>query len=204
MNEVSIIGCGETASQWDGKGISIGVNDCWRFGKPTDYLVVVNTKKQFNQDRLDWILRSQPSILFTHSSEWLEHFPEVTFLDSDDRVLEQRHKSNPNVNFIRFRPWRRAMNHHRNPKGNPDNAVNPNCVYFSNTSPFVAISLAAYMGAKLIKLYGVDFNNHSVYHPGNGNEFTHEIEAYKHLFGQLRNRGITITTTKESYLNYIL
>lgn len=175
MDEVSIIGCGETASQWDGKGFSIGVNDCWRFGKPTDYLVVVNTKKQFTEERLNWIIRSQPERLYTHSEDYRHDFPESIFFKLKEDC---------------FQKWRGKLI--------------DSTVQFSKTSPFVAISLAYSIGAKTINLYGVDFNNHKTYNPSNTSDFLHEINNYKSLFQQLKAKGITINCTKESYLNNVL
>jgi len=38
----NIIALGPTGRQWDGNGYSIGVNDVWRYGKPTDAILCVN------------------------------------------------------------------------------------------------------------------------------------------------------------------
>lgn len=74
---INIIACGETGSLWDGEGYSIGVNDCWKFGKPTNGLVVVNSPGKFNRDRLDVIIRSTPETFYTHLKGWKLHFPNM-------------------------------------------------------------------------------------------------------------------------------
>lgn len=175
MSSISIIGCGPTAPQWDGTGLSIGVNDCWRFGKPTDHLVCVNTKKQFTDERLSWILNSQPTGFYTHYEEYREHFPKEVFVKLQENE---------------FQKWRGRLQE--------------GILQFSKTSPFVAISLAHKMGATEINIYGVDFVDHKVYNPTNEVELKAEIRNYKDLFDQLKAKGIKITTTKESYLNHIL
>ena len=132
-NSISIIGCGETASQWDGRGMSIGVNDCWRFGKATNILIVVNSKKQFDDERLKYIVNAAPEHFYTHLKEWRYEFSEKCFKLLDD--------SN-------FAKWRGKLTYK---------------IQHSKTSPFVAISLAYQLGYKEIKIYGADFNTHKVY-----------------------------------------
>lgn len=72
MKLINIIGCGESAANWDGKGESIGVNDCWKYGNPTDYLVLVNGIRKFPPQRLATIINSLPKRVITHLAEWRE------------------------------------------------------------------------------------------------------------------------------------
>lgn len=54
-----VIGCGQTATNWEGSGYSIGVNDSWKFGIITDRLIVVNSLTKW-PDRRKTVLNSTP------------------------------------------------------------------------------------------------------------------------------------------------
>lgn len=71
---IHIIGCGETASLWDGKGYSLGINDCWKFGHKTNALVISNRPGKFPQDRLETIRRSRPERFFSPLNSWKHYF----------------------------------------------------------------------------------------------------------------------------------
>lgn len=64
-------------------------------------------------------------------------------------------------------------------------------LYHSKTSPFAAISLAAYQGYSDIIIWGVDFVNHKVYKPGNGH-YMQEYDAYKSFVDQLSKVNINV------------
>jgi hypothetical protein len=66
----NIIGCGPTAKHWNLEGFSIGVNDCFRF-HPTDYLIVVNTFKEYQRTKI--VQESRPKHLFSYLSFWASH-----------------------------------------------------------------------------------------------------------------------------------
>lgn len=69
----SVIGCGQTATNWDGSGYSIGVNDVWRFGLITDRLIVVNSLTKW-PDRRSIVLRSTPKDgLYSQISSFSHH-----------------------------------------------------------------------------------------------------------------------------------
>lgn len=74
MSVIHIIGCGPSAKSWDGKGLSIGVNDCWRW-RPTTYLIVLNPFSSVNDFRRQQIIwKSDPKYLFSQSkSAWGKH-----------------------------------------------------------------------------------------------------------------------------------
>lgn len=59
---------------WDGKGFSIGVNDCWRFGKPTSAIVCVNVFKA-QPERQKIVEQSRPKEGFYSSNTrmWISH-----------------------------------------------------------------------------------------------------------------------------------
>ncbi len=75
----NIIACGPTGELWNGTGYSIGVNDCWRFGKPTDALVVVDNFRK-EPDRYRIIQDSRPKEFFSQLSWWRDHqnYKEIT------------------------------------------------------------------------------------------------------------------------------
>jgi len=77
---ISIIGCGPSAEGWHNTpcDLSIGVNDCARFGKETDWLVVINRK--FPPDREAIIKASKPQKFFTTISYWQQQFPKAETL----------------------------------------------------------------------------------------------------------------------------
>ena len=77
---VNIIGCGSTGANWDGTGNSIGVNDCWKFGKPTGSLLVLNRKDTFTQERIDVISKSTPTLFYCNLEEWRKPFKDMRLI----------------------------------------------------------------------------------------------------------------------------
>lgn len=71
----SVIGCGSSAQNWKPEGLSIGVNDCWKFGNPTDYLLVCNRPDQFTKERYETIVQSIPKVFLTYKNCWSAEFP---------------------------------------------------------------------------------------------------------------------------------
>lgn len=74
MSRITVLGCGETGSQWDGHGPCIGVNDCEKFGKRVDYLLILNSRGKFSPARLQTIESSRPKLCFSHLNRWGEVF----------------------------------------------------------------------------------------------------------------------------------
>jgi len=74
------VACGKTAEGWHNTpcDLSIGVNDCARFGKETDWLVVINRK--FPPDREAIIKASKPKRFFTTIQYWQQQFPKAETL----------------------------------------------------------------------------------------------------------------------------
>jgi len=70
----SIIALGDTGTLWDGSGFSIGVNDAWKFGKPTDALLCVNVFME-NPARQKIVADSRPKAGFYSSNTrmWVNH-----------------------------------------------------------------------------------------------------------------------------------
>jgi hypothetical protein len=79
MNQVHIIGCGESAKNWDGIGFSIGVNDCFRYHK-TNYLLIINAPNKFTPERMQVIRNSEPDKVFCHTMLWKQYFPNMEYI----------------------------------------------------------------------------------------------------------------------------
>jgi hypothetical protein len=73
---VAIIGAGASAEGWGKQkfDLSIGVNDCYKFGYHPDQLVLINFERKFIPSRLKVILATRPQKLWTHTSTWIKHF----------------------------------------------------------------------------------------------------------------------------------
>ncbi len=67
---ISVISCGPSGALWNGVGPSIGVNDCEKFGKPVDALVVVNGI--FEPERMT-IIQRHNGILYSSLQFWSNH-----------------------------------------------------------------------------------------------------------------------------------
>lgn len=74
MSLFTVIGCGESARNWVRNGVVIGSNDCEKFGKPVDYLVLANAPNKF-KDRLRTIKESKAKVLVTSKTAWNKVFP---------------------------------------------------------------------------------------------------------------------------------
>jgi hypothetical protein len=167
--KVSVIGCGESAKDWNKVPVdlSIGVNDAFKFGHPIDYLVCVNSPLKFfpttrngNTDRIKTIIETNPKRFFVHDSRWQQHVK--------------------HAELISFRPFNLKYVKNR--------------VYSSKTSPFVAITLAASLGATEIIIWGVDMINHHKFSANSGKrhqeDFQIELSYYMILFEELAKHGV--------------
>jgi hypothetical protein len=162
---VSIVACGDSAKEWFKTpcDLSIGVNDCVKFGYEVDYLVVVNSPIKFHPgskngdvNRFKTIVGSKPKKFFCHNSNWRKYFK-----DAENLAMKK-------FNTV-YKPGR---------------------IYHSMTSPFVAITLAAKLGATEIIIWGVDMINHHKFAPGKHKDFEEELGYYSILFEELEKNGI--------------
>lgn len=154
MSRITILGCGETGAQWDGQGPCIGVNDCEKFGKRVDYLLLVNARGKFSPARLKVIEASRPKMCFSQLNRWGEIFS--------------------NFKHIPIVQW-------------SGTEIKEKTVYYSKTSPFVAISLAYCLGYSEAVLYGVDFKTHHAFAPGKP-DFEYEKIRYEKFCQMLEER----------------
>lgn len=74
---ISIVACGDTASEWHKVpcDLSIGVNDAWKFGRPTDWLLSCNWPQKFATHRLNIIKESTPKQFYSNVEQWRAFFP---------------------------------------------------------------------------------------------------------------------------------
>jgi hypothetical protein len=157
MLTVDIVATGSSSKNWKQHDYSIGVNDCWKLGKPTDALVVCNRPEQFSRDRFEIIKNSTPKDFYSHKSNWSEYFPKWKKL-----------------NLV---PWYGTLH--------------PKQIYHSDTSSFIALSLAYNLGAKKIIMWGVDLMDHHIYNPFNPQR-NREVEAHLQLIGALKEKGVEV------------
>jgi hypothetical protein len=76
----TVVGCGDTAKDWVPNGVSIGSNDCEKFGRGVNYLVLANHPGKFKADRIKTIKASKAKVLTTSQSKWKAIFPMCTQL----------------------------------------------------------------------------------------------------------------------------
>lgn len=159
---ISIVACGQSAKDWHKTpcDLSIGVNDCLKFGHQVDWLVVVNAINKFTPkpkngwtDRLFTITRSRPKRMFCHNGAWKQFFP--------------------SAELLQLNPFRGTVK-----KGK---------ITHSKTSPFVAINLAYDAGATNIVLWGVDFLDHPNV---KDKLLKDELLKYQQLFEALEGKGV--------------
>lgn len=165
---ISVVACGNSAKEWFKTpcDLSVGVNDCVKFGHQVDNLVVVNAPNKFNPkisnghtDRLKTIIESKPKRFLCHNSNWKPYFPNYEIL-----------------------PLRSFIGTYRKDR-----------IYSSKTSPMVAITLAASLGATHIVIWGVDFLDHARFSaisgPKHQPDFITELGYYGMLFEALERNG---------------
>jgi hypothetical protein len=159
-----VCGCGESLNDFTSpeRYITIGVNDVGRKFQP-NYLVVVNPRHQFSDDRFRYVETSQAEYIFTQ-------------LDLNLK-------------------WQNVVKFRLGNFGGTD-FFNPDCLDYTNNSPYIALCLAILMGAKRIGLIGVDFtDNHFFAQTGSHSlapQFDSINEQYKILAKAAKSFDIEI------------
>ena len=163
MSLFTIIGCGSTAKDWIQRGHSIGVNDAYRFGKEFDSLLVCNRPVEFSR--------------LTDSGE--TRFQVITKTPCKNFYS---HKSN----WAQWFPYWQKI-----PLVGWYGTLHREQCYSSNTSPFIAMSLAFHIGATDIILYGVDFVDHHMFSKEAENT---KLEAgyYMQLISKMKEQGCRV------------
>lgn len=180
LKTISILACGESGQYWDGTGVSIGVNDCWKFGHPTDYLMVIDPPARFTPERRKIIQNSKPKHFVTDSKAWLRLFHNPIEVDrlkpGDDKQIYCT--NGPQLIKYNFRTWKGRLQNDQ--------------IQYWHTSPFPAISLAYKLGYREIILWGVDFKTHKSWNPTKKNELAFELQGYKELVKALSEVGVKV------------
>ena len=140
------------------------------------YLVVLNPPSQFAGDRFRHVQESRARALFTQL---------------DDRQLGARHPC-----LVRFRLGRR---------GGTDVSA-PDSLPYTRNSPYVAVCLAAFMGARRIGLIGVDLTDHHFFADTGRHSLSRELAGidreYGALAAALARRGVELVNlSRQSRLN---
>jgi hypothetical protein len=156
-----VIACGQTAQHWNGEGPSIGVNDAAKWGHPLDNLILVNAPNQFQSSRLDVILKTKSKIWSSMPEFWDMHFS--------------------NIHRMTLRKWTTGEKAKRG----------SGIIHHSNTSPFVALSMAYDMGASKIVLWGVDLINHPNYGK-NTKSHINEMMKFASYINAIKAEGVEV------------
>lgn len=129
--DILVCGCGPSLLELEdpARHITIGVNDVGRLFDPT-YLVVLNPRAQFKGDRFRYVAESNARALFTQLDLGPVRPPVVKF----------------------------RLGRYGGTDAGTDDALDDRLDYTQN-SPYVAVCLAARMGATRIGLVGVDFTD---------------------------------------------
>ena len=71
----TVVASGQSAEHWIRRGVCIGSNDCEKWGKPVDYLILANAPRKFKPERLAIIKKTKAKVLVTSLSQWKPIFP---------------------------------------------------------------------------------------------------------------------------------
>lgn len=71
----TIVGCGDSATGWIPNGTSIGSNDCEKFGRGVDHLLLANHPGKFRSERLAVIKRTTAQVWCTSRGQWVGLLP---------------------------------------------------------------------------------------------------------------------------------
>lgn len=71
---ITVVGCGDSAKHWIRRGIVIGSNDCEKWNKPVDILILANHPSKF-KERLSTIKKSKAKVMTTSTKNWKPIFP---------------------------------------------------------------------------------------------------------------------------------
>lgn len=164
---ILVVGCGESATLLAGdhdKLTTIGVNDIDRLFTPT-YTVVVNDKMSFAPGRWEHIENCESAAVFTHFKK-----PGQIQINHSDRVVT--------IPLGRYA----GTNLGEAP------------VDFTSNSPYIAVIIAAWMGAKNIGILGVDWTTNHFFQKTGDHPLMKKlptiVKEYNQLAGALSNRGV--------------
>ncbi|MGA2890030.1 MAG: hypothetical protein ABSE51_18445 [Terracidiphilus sp.] len=153
---IIICGCGVSAREFDKPDFARTIG-VNDFGRrfDPDYLLVIDAKKKFPPDRYRYIENSRALFVFSDHRHRLEHSRLVH--------LPLQKSAQPKLD-------------------------NPNALYAIGkpiTSPFIAVALAAHMGARLIGMIGVDFTKNHFFDESGLHILTPQLEGIDKRFSLL-------------------
>ena len=73
----NIVALGDSAKHYDGSGLSIGVNDAFKFGHKLQNLLLANAPGKFEPERLQTIVNSRPDNFYSNTEAWKKYFPNM-------------------------------------------------------------------------------------------------------------------------------
>jgi GT2 family glycosyltransferase len=163
--KILVCGCGVSLRDFrrPDQFVTIGVNDVGRLFHPK-YLLVVDPRARFKDDRFHYVETSQAEYLFT----------QLTDLGV------------PHPNIVNFR------------LGAKDGVdfSNPNVIHYSVVTPYMALYLAAHMGAATIGLIGVDFTDHHFFGDTGQHAWSAHVadidEQFRRLGAVIAGRGTRV------------
>lgn len=168
-----IIGCGDSGSRWPGTGFSIGVNDCWKFGKETSALLLVNSLLQF-PERRKIVDEARPRHgLYTNQPTFRNHpcYKPLTARPVCVPIKENQ---------------KGRLEHYG---GRADKIYQGRLYMTGTSSPIIAVSIAWGMGFDKIILWGVDFVDHrSIF----GKKKDREVSKYADFNRALNRQGASM------------
>jgi hypothetical protein len=176
---IIVCGCGVSARRFDKPGFARTIG-VNDFGRrfDPDYLLVIDASKKFAPDRYTYIENSGARYVFS---------------DHRHRLLRSQ--------LVHLTIFRCAQ----------PNLDNPNALYFIGkpvTSPFMAVALAAHMGAGLIGMIGVDFAENHFFAQSGPHILTPHLDGIERRFSLLASalscRGVNFyNLSKDSRLRSV-
>lgn len=169
---IDILGCGDSINRFEYAGNKTIGVNDVFRFFHVENLVVIDAPDKFTKERLDVIIQSTPKKFYSSVEAWRPY--------------------NENFQFIKL----------ASPRGSCDKLDHRELFPYSNSSPFVAISLAYKMGAKKIRLFGADYTNHVKLCEKYAIERV--MKDFKEMNKALTLRGVKLFVTKESALSKII
>ena len=164
---INVLGLGQSVHRYNGSGISIGVNDIYRY-YPADYVVCVDKPDRFNPERRKIIEQSKPILFFSHLPDW-EFMPNFVLMNLS------RHRGDLSEIKSKYP--------------------------YGTSSSYCAACIAYKLGATVIKMYGVDMNDH----PNLKDSVRDgEVGRFDELRKFFKRQGVELLVTEESYLSKVL
>ncbi len=73
----NILACGASCAKFHGHGLTIAVNDAFKYGHRPNILGIWNHRSKFTQERIETIVKTKPGKFYSDSDSWEKYFPEM-------------------------------------------------------------------------------------------------------------------------------